>query len=138
EVPHRLVACGGRGDRTARARIALHANAPAFALGGRNAGDRPRDAQEVDVGLRTGDPVLIGPCIDAADSELIHEVRVNRPTVRDLPVGGVLYEHPVADVDHIRSRGVLVTRLRIAEERTSDFAEILVTSNRELVLILRK
>src|SRR6185369_3089570 len=99
EVPHWLVACGVCVDRAARDVVPLYADARALALIVRNVGKRSGEFEEVHVGLRTRYAVLIGPCIDATDSELIYEVGVNRPTVRHLPVGGVLNEHTVACVD---------------------------------------
>ena len=137
-VPHRLIARGIGVDGAARAGVADHPDAGALALGVRNVAERAGHPQRIDVGLRARDAVLVRSRVDPPEPELVHERIPDRPAVRDLPIRRVLLEHAVAWIDHVGGGRVPIRRPGIADECAPDAGEILITTQGELILVLRK
>ena len=137
-IPHRLVAGAVGVDGAAGAGVAGHADARTLPLEVRKVGERAGHPEKVDVALGARDAELVGPGVHAADPDLVDEIVVDRPAVRDLPVRRVLLEHAVAGLDHVPRRRVLVGRPRVSNEHAAHPRQILVTAQRELVLDLRE
>ena len=136
DIPHRLVAGTVGVDRATGARESLNADARTFSLGIREAGERAGGLKEIDICLRAADPLLVRPGLDMADAQLVDDVAAEGPGVGHLPVGRVLLEDAIADVEQIRVGPVVVQRLGIASEHAPHLGEILIDANRELVRFL--
>ena len=89
-------------------------------------------------GIGSDRRALVGRRLHAAEPEVVHEVAVHDPRVRQLPVRRVLLKRRVAEVADAARRDVVERRFREASEHGPVATEIVIYADGVLVLILRQ